>query len=108
MFCASEKTPGHQKAARRGGEKDEGIFQRIGLSGSWTWPAEYPFTVCTIAPEPYRKMMPRLPDGHQIQDIITGFQPEFYQFEKGLGDLDGLVFGKAKLCLQLFNNDVFR
>jgi hypothetical protein len=66
MFCASEKTPGHQKAARRGGEKDEGIFQRIGLPGTWTWPAEYPFTGRTLATEPYGKMTPRLPDGHQI------------------------------------------
>jgi hypothetical protein len=41
---ASEKTPGHQKAARRGGEKDEVSFQRIGLSGSMAWSAEYPFT----------------------------------------------------------------
>jgi hypothetical protein len=30
------------------------------------WSAEYPFTGCTIATQPYRKMTPRLPDGHQI------------------------------------------
>jgi hypothetical protein len=74
MFCASEKTPGHQKAARRGGEKDEGIFQRIGLSGSMAWSAEYPFTACIIATQPYRKMTPRLPDGHQIFPFRTGRQ----------------------------------
>jgi len=51
-------------AARQGGEKDEEIFQMIGLLGTWTWPAEYPFTGRTLAPEPYRKMTPRLPDGH--------------------------------------------
>jgi hypothetical protein len=42
------------------------IFQRIGLPGTWTWPAEYPFTGRTLATEPYGKMTPRLPDGHQI------------------------------------------
>jgi len=63
-YCAAEKTPGHQKAARRGGEKDEGIFQWIGLSGALTWSAEYPFTGRTIATEPYGKMTPRLPDGN--------------------------------------------
>jgi hypothetical protein len=65
-FLDHQKAPGHQKAARRGGEKDEGIFQWIGLTGSITWPAEYPFTGCTIATEPYRKMTPRLPDGNQM------------------------------------------
>jgi hypothetical protein len=69
-----QKTPGHQKAARRGGEKDEGIFQRIGLSGSMAWSAEYPFTGCIIATQPYRKMTPRLPDGHQIFPFRTGRQ----------------------------------
>jgi hypothetical protein len=33
---------------------------------------------------------------------------DFDQFEKGFGDLYGLIFGKAKAGLDLFNDDVFR
>jgi hypothetical protein len=46
------------------------LFERIGLPGTWTWPAEYPFTGRTLATEPYGKMTPRLPDGHQIFPVF--------------------------------------
>jgi hypothetical protein len=88
-FLDHQKTPGHQKAARRGGEKDEGIFQWIGLTGSITCPAEYPFTVCTIATEPYRKMTPRLPDGNWT---------DFFPFRTGVFQVP------ANHSLQFFSN----
>jgi hypothetical protein len=43
IFDLTKTTPGHQKAARRGGDKNEKEeFYIVGIPGAWTRSAEYP------------------------------------------------------------------